>query len=335
MARNKYSNELKEKIINDYINGISQQLLCEKYTMGKSVISRIINFFKQNNSVQTVHRGGRPRITSERDDKMIIREIKKYPFISSREIKHNLDMDASCRTIRRRAVDGGLSSFKVVKKPYISMKNKKARIKFATDHINWSVQKWKSVLFSDESKFNLKGSDGNRRVRRPLNQALNPLYTKGTVKHGGGNTMVWGCFSGHGMGPISKIDGIMDRFLYKDILETHMLPYAEEDMPLKWIFQHDNDPKHTSKLVKSYLEQHFINVMVWPAQSPDLNPIENLWEIVDRRIIRENCRNKDELFNQVKEAWESIPKQIINNLIESMPRRCAAVLKAKGYSTKY
>jgi hypothetical protein len=222
--------------------------------------------------------------------------------LSSAALKKNFNLDISSRTIRRRAVDGGLRSFKLVKKPFISPKNKAARIKFAADHINWSVQKWKTVLFSDESKFNIKGSDGLQRVRRPLNEALNPLYTKGTVKHGGGNTMVWGCFSGHGVGPICQIVGIMDRFVYKEILETHMLPYAEEDMPLKWTFQHDNDPKHTSVVVKSWLEQQSVDVMKWPAQSPDLNPIENLWEIVDRRINREGCKNKDQLFNEVKEA---------------------------------
>ena len=72
-----------------------------------------------------------------------------------------------------------------------------------------------------------------------------------------------------------------------------------------------------------------------PAQSPDLNPIENLWEIVDRKILRDNCKNLEDLFRQAEIAWNTIPGEIISNLIESMPRRCKEVLKNKGYATKY
>ena len=88
--------------------------------------------------------------------------------------------------------------------------------------------------------------------------------------------MIWGCFSYYGVGPIYHIPGIMDQFGYIKILEEVMLPYAEEEMPLKWVFQQDNDPKHTSKRAASWFQTNKIKVMEWPAQSPDLNPIEKL-----------------------------------------------------------
>lgn len=148
--------------------------------------------------------------------------------------------------------------------------------------------------------------------------------------------MVWGCFSGQGLGPLQKIDGIMDRFLYKDILENVMVPYAEWSMPLSWHFQHDNDPKHTSKFVKDWLADQNIDVIRWPAQSPDLNPIENLWEIVGRGVNRDAVYgDKNKLFEAVERAWSAIPKKIIDNLIGSMNKRCADVIKNKGYATKY
>ena len=144
--------------------------------------------------------------------------------------------------------------------PLTSFKNRKLRLAFAKAHQNWTVDQWKNILFSDESKFNLFGSDGKKRVWRPKNTRYNTKYTKKSVKHGT-SAMVWGCFSALGTGPIHKINGIMDRFVYKDIMEDVMLPHAEWEMPLKWIFQQDNDPKHTSKIVKQWFKDKNITVM--------------------------------------------------------------------------
>lgn len=217
----------------------------------------------------------------------------------------------------------------------MSEKNRKARLDFARTHLNWTQQQWKNVLWSDESKFNLRGSDGRANVRRPRGEKFNPRYTTATVKHGGGNIMVWGCFSGNGIGPIHRITSTMTATIYRDLLSSVMLPYAEWEMPLSWTFQHDNDPKHTAGVVKVWLQENEINIMSWPAQSPDLNPIENMWMIVKRNIGNKVFRNGDELFVELEKQWNEISDDYIKKLIASMPKRCSEVIKNNGYATKY
>ncbi len=96
-----------------------------------------------------------------------------------------------------------------------------------------------------------------------------------------------------------------------------------------FIFQQDLAPAHTAKGTKNWFNDHGVTVLDWPANSPDLNPIENLWGIVKRKMRDTRPNNADELKATVKETWASIPPQQCHKLITSMPRRIEAVIKAK------
>lgn len=289
-------------------------------------------------SIESKPKPGRPRKSGAATDKLIRCFLKNQFFTAVGIKKENPHVSISVRTIRRRLSEGKLHARRPAKKPFISKKNRRSRLDFATEHLNWTYDQWKQVLWSDESKFNMFGSDGMKWVRRPNNERYNPKYTTPTIKHGGGNVLVWGCFSGHGMGPLRRIEGVMDWYQYLDILRNTMLPFAEESLPLVWKFQHDNDPKHTAKIVKEFVEAEQVPVIKWLAQSPDLNPIENMWEQLEREVRQkhpEKFTNKDQLFAALSQAWSEISENKIRSLLESMPRRCAEVIKNKGFSTKY
>ena len=151
--------------------------------------------------------------------------------------------------------------------------------------------------------------------------------------------MMWGCMTWEGVGYATKIDGNMDADLYVSILEDE-LQKSMEWWEVSWEekqFQQDNDPKHTSKKAKKCFEELEIPVIWCPPQSPDLNPIEHLWEHLKRKLreYENHPSSITELWERTSKEWEAIPKEVVQNLIESMPRRVDAVLKAKGGHTKY
>ena len=156
--------------------------------------------------------------------------------------------------------------------------------------------------------------------------------------------MLWSAITYAGVGWMCKIDGKMDQHLYHDILRDELEKTIEDnldDLGLKReqiVFQQDNDPKHTSKLVKQYLSEQSYEVMAWPAQSPDLNPIENMWSLLKRKLNDYETAPKgmNELYERVVDIWYyQIKKEECQNVIESMPRRIQACIKAKGKWTKY
>uniref|UniRef100_A0A8R1I571 Reverse transcriptase domain-containing protein n=1 Tax=Caenorhabditis japonica TaxID=281687 RepID=A0A8R1I571_CAEJA len=193
--------------------------------------------------------------------------------------------------IRRRLNAHGLFGRRPVKKPFISKKNQKASVAWAKAHLNWGRKEWAKHVWSDESKFNLFGSDGTKWVRRPIRTRYSPKYQVATVKHGGGNFMVWGCSSETAMGPLRRVNGIMDRYQYEDILENTMRPWARRNI-------------------------HF-------------------WEELETQLAGVRASNADEKFAQLEAAWKAIPLSVVHALLDLMPRRCQAVIDAKGFATKY
>ena len=123
--------------------------------------------------------------------------------------------------------------------------------------------------------------------------------------------------------------------MYEDILEKTMRPYALRFVGRAFVFQQDNDPKHTSKYIKEWFDRRRVTIIDWLSQSPDLNIIEHLWDTLGLRLVGRYASNVGQNFAQLREEWNKIPRECIDTLIDSMPRRCQAVIDVKGYTTKY
>ncbi len=220
-------------------------------------------------------------------------------------------------------------------KPLLNHRQRQKHLTWAVEKKNWTVAQWSKVLFSDESKFCISFGNQGPRVWRKSGEAQNPCCLKSSVKFPQ-SVMIWAAMSSAGVGPLCFLKSTVNAAIYQEILEHFMLPSADKLYgDADFIFQQDLAPAHTAKSTKRWLNDHGVTVLDWPANSPDLNLIENLWGIVKRKMRDTRPNNADDLKATVKETWASIPPQQCHKLITSMPRRIEAAIKAKGAPTKY
>lgn len=297
-----------------------------------------LSHYEQHRSVEDQPRSGRKRKTSPATDEKIEQEAKKTKFTTPRRIRRKLGLDVSSRTIDRRLIEVGLFGRVARHKKKFSNEEKRKRLSFAEGYKHWTADDWMRVEFADEKIFWGEGFWGQVFVRRPKGEALNPEYCVYQDPHPV-KVSVWACFSGHGLGYMYIFNENMDAKLLQGILGTHLIESAELHFDVEhaeqWWFLQDNAPQHKSVLVRTWLFNNGIQCIDFPPYSPDLNPIENLWANLARRVEEFQCDSMEELQDIVAEQWKETDKEYLRTLARSMPERCQAVIDAHGDHTKY
>lgn len=332
--------DIKNCIVEQHKKGNSLRFIGNLLNLHHSTVQYIVNKYKNNGSVDNAPRTGRPKKLSRRNVSMVLKEVSKNPRVTraelAQEISNATGVTVHAKTIGRVLHSGGYASRVPRKKPLISQKNQQLRLEFAKRYLEKDEAFWESVLFTDETKVNIFGNDGRGKVWRKKNSALDVKNLIPTVKHGGGSVMVWGAMAASGVGRLVFIEGRMDQRQYKQILEGNLKASVDAlGLGRRWIFQQDNDPKHTARSVKEWLLQHAPRQLNSPPQSPDLNPIEHCWDILKRKVGKKSPRNKTDLKAALEEAWKEITVNETKNLVRSMSRRLQAVIDSKGGPTKY
>ena len=208
--------------------GYSQRAIASRFGCSQRSICEILKKHKETGEVKDHTIPGRPRKTTTREDRVIVRismgnRFKTAPQIRS-EVNSNHNLIVSTSTMQRRLREVGLHGRKARKKPRLNSSQKRARLLFAHEHKNWSLTQWSRVLFSDESRFCLFRSDGRVYVRRSVGEELQDRCLTQTVKHGGGGVMVWGCICSKGVGHLEKVSGRLNAEGYINVLENTMIP---------------------------------------------------------------------------------------------------------------
>ena len=331
----------QQQLIRSLISkGESLREISQKVGVNYSTISK---FAKSNKITLLNNRRGRKKILSERTKTKIIRMIRTGEANTAVEVAKNLrselKINLSAETVRRALKEKGYVSKSKVKKPFLSKRHKALRLKFALMYKEWTLEDWKRIVWSDESKINRFGSDGKEWVWKERSEPLSDRLIKPTMKFGGGSLMIWGCFCGDKIGAVQRIYGRMNADDYIKILNEKLFASCEMfNLNVKDIvFQQDNDPKHKAKKTLKWFDDRSIRLLTWPPQSPDLNLIENVWSFLKRRLsaYETTPTTEDELWSRIKEEWRKIPCDFLQNLLNSMPKRLADLIRAKGGYTKY
>ncbi len=290
MAKTKeLSKDTRNKIVDLHQAGKTESAIGKQLGVKKSTVGAIIRKWKTYKTTDNLPRSGAPRndLTpwGENYAKMITRTVSKNPRTTRGDLVNDLQRAGTkvtkatiSNTLRRQ----GLKSCSARRVPLLKPVHVQAHLKFAREHLGDPEEDWENVIWSDETKIELFGKNSTCRVWRRKNAELHPKNTIPTVKHGGGNIMLWGMifmqgFPAKGPGRLICVKERMNGAMYREILSENLLPSARAlKMKRGWVFQHDNDPKHTARATKEWLRKKHFKVLEWQPVSRSRKSLEGV-----------------------------------------------------------
>ena len=297
----------------------------------EAFVKKWVKRYLEVGNVDDLPERGLSRVTTTKTDKVILRLFQNKPGLSLRCAQLQLrkkGIHVSLNTIRSRLHEKNVSFRLTLKKPLLSEKHVEKRLVWARENLD---RNWDNVFFSDESSFWAWSS-----LSKAWSMQSNRLLQR-TVKHPV-KVHVWGCFCKRGFGRLFLFTDNLNAEKMCTIYQKCLLTSAEKFFGsdrTSWVLQEDNDPKHRSKLCSAWKTQNNVTTMEWPAMSPDANPIENIWSYIKMKLKGKPVYTVKQLTFQIKKIWRSLPNEYAENLVESMEKRCEAIISNGGDWTKY
>ncbi|CAK5263733.1 unnamed protein product [Mycena citricolor] len=309
--------------------------LTSRHNISDSQIYQIErDYTEKENYYDKGHCSGCPAKLRPRDVRNAVCHLSNQSINNATQLQREFFPEVSVQTVKRGLHAIGLQAHICCVVPFIPKHNLRVRMQWAESFLNWTVKDWRRVYFSDESIFCVFGSDGAEWCWRQLNKCLNPRFTKKKVKGGREKVTVWGMITLEGLGRLVHIEGNMDKFLYRDILQDNFLR-SLDDLNLDLCgcyFQQDNDPKHTARIVSEWFHENSIDVLPWPATSPDMNIIEHVWDHLDHmvRARRPLPLGEKDLWQALQKEWVRMEKVLLQCCTSPCPGGCAHFMRQKG-----
>ena len=260
-----------------------------------STVSAFLKRYAERENQENLPHPGRPRKTSDADNRYFVRVAESETRVPLKEVSRQSGIYVSQQTIRRRLREAGIRKWRAVKRALLTKRHAAERLKWARTHKGWTREDWVKVLWSDECIIQKDSDSGVVWVFRRQNKAEKyaAKNIRGKIRNSGVYQMVWGCFVGNKLGPLVCINDKINKDVYIQVLAENLLPFIDTltaDGASGLVFQQDNASPHTAKKTGAWLtaagEEHGFTIMHWPANSLDLNPIENLWAHLKAELHR-------------------------------------------------
>lgn len=241
----------------------------------------------------------------------------------------------STQTVRNRLRDVGIRCRRPRKVPILTRRHRQARLAWARQHLRFTRADWANVLFVDETRITLRCADGRKRIYRRRGERNSANCLLQADQFGGGSIMIWAGISMHTKTQIVSIQGNMNARRYQtDIVQPVLIPHIAANRGMQLV--QDNAPCHVARTTLTMLHVNNIRVIPFPAKSPDLNPIEHVWDVLKQKVrAHPQQLNVRELERDVNRVWRNIRQQYLHRYIVSMRSRCRAVIAADGGHTRY
>ena len=293
--------------------------------ISKTSVHRWVCRYKQTGTLNDVPKSGRLRATQPKHEKLIDRQIAKNPpklVTSIQQALSKQGCDVTARTVQRRLSEKSVIFGPVTTKPLLSELHRQKRLQFAEENIN---RDWSNVIFTDEASFSAYSY--SKKVWRLKGKKSIVRTVKHPVK-----VHAWGCFSERGFGKIYIFTGNLNALRMVHIYKTALLASAAMWFSSvdEWVLQEDNDPKHTATLSKVWKKDQKLVMLNWPASSPDLNPIENVWGLIKARLRENPAFSQKQLTRRLRAHWGTLSAEYAENLAKSCTKRMRDVLHRKG-----
>ena len=237
--------------------GISNREVARRLGISEFAVRSNLRKLAELGSMDVRPRSGRPRATTDRDDRNLVRSSRCDRFKTAPELAIELANVAGVvvhrSTVSRRLADAGLHGRVAKHKPRLTPDHKARRLAWAREHVDWTAADWDRVLWSDESRFQLFQSDGQVYVRRAVGEEFHESCVVPSVKHGGSGIMVWGCMGSTGLGDLTWVTENINADVYVNILRDHMLPSAHRLIGPEFLYQHDNARAHTARVTQEFI----------------------------------------------------------------------------------
>lgn len=317
--------EIVQNLLNLGISNIKK--LMKAAGTSKSTIMRIKRKIKSGQSIERKARNDSRSVLKTEDHYRISALSTKHPKWSNKRIAKRAALLGSPLvtrwTIGRYLISNNWDRWTPAPIPILTPAQKNIRVAWCKKHIN---RRWNKVIFSDESSFQFFRHKikllGKERVKRMV-----PKHSP--------SVMVWGAMSIRGVTALKFVTGTINSERYCSILNDFLLKTGQALYPDGYFFVQDNAPCHKSTYSMKWLKENKVRVIEWPAASPDLNPIENLWQIIKRKVEDQEPKTIIDWKNSIEKIWDETSHDLLNNLIKSMPRRCQMCIDANGDTIKY